>query len=373
MPIKNLIVKYQRELLALGAGILVVILFCLIFCYLPRPKLTNPPTSTKEAVVHLQGTAAKHVGIAIFDKAGNALVIVNTNDKGEFSLDGVPVGEGSNVYTLRALNGKWRASWPLKITIVKDTVAPALSMNELNGATVTGSGAVVSGKAEPGSSVMVNGVKTTVAADGTWTATVALAPGKNTVTVASTDPAGNTTTQSQTITYSPTASGSQTGTATVTASSTQTSAGSAPAPTATTTGTTSGTTTGSTGSATTSSGTTSPAPTTTPTTPPASQPVLAIIATTWVSNASPNARANETIFATVKDNYGRAVTDASVIAIVSYKNGTQAYSLTSQGNGTYSVSFKLNGNYESDYRIGVNVTARYNGFTSSAATSFTPL
>ena len=97
------------------------------------------------------------------------------------------------------------------------------------------------------------------------------------------------------------------------------------------------------------------------------------MATTWVSNPSPNSRANETVYATVKDNYGRAVNNASVIATVYFKSGSVNYSLTSMGGGQYAVSFKLNDKYVSGYRVGVNVTARYDGYTSTASTSFTPL
>lgn len=351
--------SHRNELgIASGAFLAAVLLFVLIF-YTPKPKLIDPPASTKEATVTLKGKAATHRGIVAYNQAGDALVVVNTDDKGEFTLNGLPIGEGKNVITLRSVASRYRISFPLTVTIQKDTAAPALSVNTLQGATVTGSNTVISGKAEPGSTVTVNGVKTTVGADGTWTATVALASGKNTVTVSATDPAGNTTTNTQTIQYAPSAADSQTGTATVTGATSSTTATASP------------TTAPSSSSIPTPTPTTAPTPSPTPA--PAPQPVLAIVATASISNPSPNDRANETITVTVKDNYGRPVTGASVIAAVHFKTGTQNYSLSSLGNGVYTVNFKLNSNYVKDYTVGIDVTARYNGFVSTAYTSFKPM
>jgi hypothetical protein len=61
---------------------------------------------------------------------------------------------------------------------------------------------VITGTAEAGSTVLVNGVPATVAADGTYTATLPAptADGPLTVTVNSTDAAGNTATDTRTLT-----------------------------------------------------------------------------------------------------------------------------------------------------------------------------
>ena len=360
MTIKEWGVLHKKELISGGAGALGIVILAALCFYLPAPKLTDAPGSTKESVVTLHGKAAARVGIAVFDRAGNAIIVVNSDDKGAFTLTNIPVGEGTTELSLRAVASAWRVSFPTRVVIQKDTSAPLLDVTNLNDAIVTGSNTVLSGKAEPSSIVMVNGVKTTVSADGTWTATVALNPGTNTVAVTATDAAGNTTTQTQTIQYTPTAADSQTGTATVATSTTTLSPGSQP-------GTPSGT-------ATSTPPTTTPtsAPTTATSPTPAPQPVLGITSSAWVSNPSPNNKANETINVSVKDNYGRQVTDASVTANVYFKNGTATYSLRHTGNGVYSVSFKLNDKYVSGYRVGVDTVSRFNGFVSNANTSFTP-
>ena len=373
MTIQEWAVLHKKELIAAGTALFIAILFYIIFLYLPKPDLNDSPTTTKEATITLHGTASPKVGIAIFDGSGNALVIVNTNAEGAFTLEHIPVGEGKTTFTIRAIASGWRSSFPRTITIEKDTTAPALTINDLKNATVTGSNTVLSGKAEPGSTITVNGVKTTVNSNGTWTATVALQPGSNAVTVAATDTAGNTLTETQTIQYQPSATASPTGTATVATSTTAVSAGSLlpslePSLTSGVTGTvpTTGTT-----APTQPAITTSPTPIPVPTTV-APTPILSIITNAWVSNTSPNERANETVYATVKDNYGRPVTNASVIARVYFKSGMVTYSLVHTGNGNYSASFKLNDKFIDGYRVNTEIIATLNGFVSTANTSFTP-
>jgi hypothetical protein len=365
---------YKTQLLALGEGILLCVAIIAVFFYTPRPVLINMLNSTKNTTVTLAGKVSPNTGVAVFDKSGNSLVLVQSNDKGEFTLANVPIGEGRNELRLRAITSKWRISFARIIYIDKDTIAPALSINDISQATVTGSNTVLSGQAEPGSVVAVNGVKTTTNPDGTWTATVALQSGTNKVTVAATDEAGNTTSNTWTILYAPATSGSQTGTVALATSTVTTSAGSLPATTKVpnsvnpAAGTINTSTLGGTATqAQAGSNTTAAAPA------PQPKPILAIVATAYVSNPSPNNRANETIYATVKDNYGNPVINATVRATAFYKSGPVSYVLSHVGNGLYSVSFKLNYRYSSNVRVAVEVAVVYQGLSTSASTAFTPI
>jgi hypothetical protein len=93
--------------------------------------------------------------------------------------------------------GNAEAARSLKFTI--DTAA-ALDMP--SGDRSTGKGTyTVTGKAEPGSRVSVNGRQATVAADGTFSIDVELKEGKNTITVVATDKAGNEQTKEFIVTY----------------------------------------------------------------------------------------------------------------------------------------------------------------------------
>lgn len=370
--------RHKKELAAGGAGAAIVILLFLIACYTQRPVLTNPPTSTKESKVTLSGNAAPHVGVVLFDGKGNALLVVNANDKGEFTFSDVAIGEGATTFVLRAADSSFRFSFPTRLTVTRDTTAPQLEVNSLQGATVTGSNTVLTGKAEPNSTITVNGVQTAVGADGTWSATVALKPGANQVTIAATDAAGNTTTETQTIQYAPAAADSPTGTATVTTSTTAYSPGSEPPSSVTSTAPSapavspSTSTAPASGSAAPAAPSPSPTGTTTPVPAPAPLVIQSITASAWVSNSSPNSRANETVYASIKDNYGRPVTNAQVQATVQFKSGSQTYSLTHQGNGQYAVSFKLNDKFISGFKVNVGMVARFEAFTATAYTSFTP-
>jgi len=128
-----------------------------------------------------------------------------------------------------------------------------------------------------------------------------------------------------------------------------------------------------------------PAPVVKPTTtaPTAVKPVAPVTTTSSgtiksmtmkasVSDYAPNDRETVTITATVKDNYGRAVTRASVLAMVGFRAGTQAYKLTHRGNGVYTVSFVLGTRFYPGYRVTTNITATYLGKTVTASTNFIP-
>ncbi len=370
---KNWIKANRRELISGVIGIALMSAIWFLCFYLPTPTIENPPTTTKEASVTLTGKASPLTTIVAFNASGTAVLHVNTDAQGSFILSGLPTSEGETAYNIRAFDGGLRASFPLAISIKKDTTAPALSINPFDQSVVTGSETAISGKAEPGSIVTVNGVRAQVNADGTWTTTVALQPGKNAMTVSSTDPAGNTTTETQTIQYTPANPTSPTGTVSVSGTTTSVSPGSQPAPASSTSTGTAPTTAPSPAPAPApaSAPTPTPTPSPSPTPVPEPKPILSISANAWVSNPTPNSRATETVYIDVKDNYGRPITGAAVSASIYFSTGVQFFTFTSQGNGTYTASFKLNDKFAANYRVRVESVARYGGFSAFANTSFT--
>jgi len=370
MNYKEIWNKYHNYIIVGAATFIVGVLAVSAVVVSGKPTITDPPNSTKESFVTLNGKAAPQAGIAVFDQQGRSIFITQTNDQGEFTLANLPVNEGENKYYIRTVKKNWRASLATIVIVKKDTTAPALEIGKFENSSVAGSNTAISGKAEPGSTVTVNGVQASVNSDGTWSATVSLQPGANKVTVAATDPAGNVTTNIQTITYTPSAVGSQTGTVNTTTSTVNYSAGSLP-PTA------SSSNLGPyfldqnnpTGTIPVGDPTANEPPKTTVTEP--AKPAESINVVTWVSNDAPNARANETIYTRVRDNFGRPVTGASVVARVSFKSGTVTYSLHHIGNGEYSVSFKLYDKYSPGYRVSVEAQATYLGFSATDYTAFT--
>ena len=94
-----------------------------------------------------------------------------------------------------------------RTTLTVDTVAPAVAITTIEGgddlinAAEAAGGVTVSGTAEIGSTLTVNGVAVTVDASGGWTTSVATAgDGPLTVTAVATDAAGNTTTATHDLT-----------------------------------------------------------------------------------------------------------------------------------------------------------------------------
>jgi hypothetical protein len=131
---------------------------------------------------------------------------------------------GPNVYDFDALNAftvpatgsvpiRYSYSYDYTLAAVRQEVAAAEDANDpptvvitspVSAATVTSSLVTVSGTASAGSgvsSVTVNGVAATLNGT-TWSATVALTPGENTITVTVTSETGATSTTTETIDYS---------------------------------------------------------------------------------------------------------------------------------------------------------------------------
>lgn len=356
--------NYKRLLIP-AALFLLGLLLGAALTYLPKPKITEAPKSTKESVAAIAGKTGPKLGVVLMNEEGHILMAVNADSEGNFRFTGVPVREGGTTLRLRAVARGMRASAPARLTIARDTAAPSLAVNKAAGETVTGTNYLISGKAEPGSSITVNGVKTAVADDGSWSATIALTPGTNTIAVTATDAAGNSTTVTHVVTYAPSAEGSQTGTATTTRESASYSEGSQP-PSEEAAGAT--TSTAPSGDVTTP-GTSNSAASQTQQPPP--QPT-SIVVTASSANLSPNARSTQQIYAKVTTNLGTPATDAVTTGIAHYRTGDVTYAFAHAGNGNYVATFKLGENAVSDYTVFIDVTAVWRGLSATGRTSFTP-
>lgn len=121
-----------------------------------------------------------------------------------------------------------------------------------------------------------------------------------------------------------------------------------------------------------STGTPRTKPTTTATTtPPVVSAPQSITLKASVTRLYPTKKTGETLKATVEDHAGRPITGAVVKAVAHYSTGDVAYTLRG-AKGGYNVSFHLPADVQIDTLVVVDVSAEFQGLTSTARVVFTP-
>lgn len=145
----------------------------------------------------LEAGTRKPISGATVKLSGSGIDIENKTDKnGEFKFKVTPTEMGwiKGVASKDGYANKPQAM----VKVSKDNTAPALTVDQPKSPTNAKS-VKITGKAEPGSTVTVNGKPATVAADGSYSIEIQLADGQNVVTVVCKDAAGNTTNQTVTV------------------------------------------------------------------------------------------------------------------------------------------------------------------------------
>lgn len=151
-------------LIALG------LLVWLLTLYLPAPRFTDFPGVTNKEQVNLKGVSGSNLGVVLFGKDSKAVASVNADENGNFVFENVVLADGENKFFARALDAGKKVSKPsLEIVVKLDKSAPDLEFSLAEGTSVSEKAYLATGKAEPGSVVVVNGITATVAEDGTWT------------------------------------------------------------------------------------------------------------------------------------------------------------------------------------------------------------
>ncbi len=168
---------------------------------------TQAPSLAVSAPAEGAITMNATITVAATASDGNG-VTVNTNgvsltDAGGGNFSGsVPLNQGSNVLTTTATDLAGNATSVVR-NVVRDTVPPALTVTSpAEGATTAVEMVTVSGTVSDLTSVTVtvNGAGVTVTS-GSFSKSVTLDDGPNTIAVVATDAAGNTSTVSRTVTY----------------------------------------------------------------------------------------------------------------------------------------------------------------------------
>ncbi len=168
-----------------------------LFIYSPDDKkITN-----KKSISIFGKVEDKESGINILKINGK---IVEIKDNGDFEEE-ISLKEGENKINIVAVDNAGNKTEKALIVTV-DTTPPVVKITApANFETVNEGSITVSGTATDSSSgidtVTVNGNAVTVASDGSFSTSVSLTEGDNTITIVATDKAGNKTTKTITVTY----------------------------------------------------------------------------------------------------------------------------------------------------------------------------
>jgi len=148
------------------------------------------------AIVKQAGTNQPVAGATVAFTGAGIDVEVRTDNKGE-AVAKVTPSEMGFIKATASMEG-YLNSPSAEIAVSKDATPPTLSVDAVKTPT-NGKKQTISGKAEPGTTVTVNGKKATVDKDGNWSIEVELEEGTNVVSIICTDPAGNKTQSTVTI------------------------------------------------------------------------------------------------------------------------------------------------------------------------------
>ena len=156
------------------------------------PRIRNIPVASITGAVDLIGEPGD-VQVTV-----NGLPVVVHTD-GSFSTE-TTLAEGENTITVVATDAAGNTA-SRNVSISVDTTAPSLSVSGIPEKVSTRQ-ITISGTAEPGSKVYVNG-KQVITTNGEFSSQVSLSPGSNIITVSAVDSAGNSVEQTYTVDYQP--------------------------------------------------------------------------------------------------------------------------------------------------------------------------
>ena len=162
----------------------------------PSPALVDTPTITVSGTFvepHLQG-------ITLTGDGGSATATAGPGPTGVWSVDAFPLVEGTNTLTATATDTFGHSATSAPQVWVLDTLAPVLTLTQpIEGSVATDVTVVVAGAVQDAhlQGVAVNGIAATIDGDpvsgATYSATVPLAAGANTLVVTATDQLGHQT------------------------------------------------------------------------------------------------------------------------------------------------------------------------------------
>lgn len=172
-------------------------------------RLTNnKPTIKWKVTDDDSGVAESTVSIKIDSGTAITTGFTKTAITGGYEFSYTPstaLADGSHTIAFNAKDNDGNAATQKTVTFVVDTVAPTLTITspndniKVNQATCVVSGTTNDATSSP-VSVTINGTSVTVGADGSFSKSITLNEGTNTITIVATDSAGKSTTVTRTVT-----------------------------------------------------------------------------------------------------------------------------------------------------------------------------
>jgi hypothetical protein len=184
----------------------------------PSVSITTPTTGatfvTKNATVTLGGTASDNVMVALVEWRVNNGSFTAAAGTSAWTASGIPLVAGTNVIDIRATDSAGN-TFIRSLTVTRDNVNPTVAITSptsgptyATGATtliLSGTAADNVGLASVGWSRAEDSATGAAAGTASWTASIPLLAGTNTLTVTATDMAGNTAQATITVTQNSTA------------------------------------------------------------------------------------------------------------------------------------------------------------------------
>ncbi|MBN1147995.1 MAG: hypothetical protein JXA78_12125 [Anaerolineales bacterium] len=163
----------------------------------PDVTITRPADGawTNQAILNLEGVASPSVTVSVNDQP------VTVNEDGEFTYE-LLLEEGENQVRIQASDDVGNLTQIERLVHLK-TQPPDVRLNFAEGVEVSDSLFQVSGRTEPGVTVLVNGRIIPVSALGDFQASTFLSEGDNLVEIVARDQAGNVTTLSRRVRLGP--------------------------------------------------------------------------------------------------------------------------------------------------------------------------
>jgi hypothetical protein len=171
---------------------------------LAPPVLNIPFEATNTATIRIKGYAQplSKVEIYVDDELKDT---TETSLDGNFSAESIELSLGTNNVYGKTLDDKSNKSLPSKsIKVIYNNEKPKLDISSPSDDTKIKGGdqkVTISGSTNPGNTLTANGIQLIVGSDGNFSQSVPLSEGENSISITSSDAAGNTTNVSRKVTY----------------------------------------------------------------------------------------------------------------------------------------------------------------------------